>query len=89
MPDYPAESAGQTRANDIEFLQEIGNLLPPQEQDEDNTRQRGLWVEHMKNAAKAVRYLRTVVLLLSWAETDLETKPEVLECYVYTEQHGS
>jgi len=57
-------------------LQDVPGLLPRQESVED-VRVRKLWSDNMKNRPKAFNYLKTVVLMLSWEETDLLTQPEV------------
>jgi len=56
-------------------LQHVPGLLTQQETEE--VRVRNLWNENMKNAPRSFSYLKTVVLMLSWAETDLQTQPEV------------
>ncbi len=53
----------------------LHGLLTQQEGDE--VRVRNLWNVNMKNAPTSFSYLKTVVLMLSWAETDLQTQPEV------------
>jgi hypothetical protein len=52
-----------------------GIELPKMEAEQ--TRLQMLWDRHMQNIAKYVRYTETAVLLISWEEGDLYTKPEV------------
>lgn len=55
------------------------NTLAQQPQFSEQSRLQILWDEHVKDSTPFVRYKRTVVLLVSWADevTDLKTEEEV------------
>jgi hypothetical protein len=75
MPKMPVEESSLLLPAQ-HSLQDVSGLLGQQDRDEE-VRVRKLWDDNMKNTPKAVSYLKTVVLMLSWEETDLSTKPEV------------
>ena len=75
MPETPA-SIPSLMLRAERSLQDVSGLLAQQERDEE-VRVRKLWNDNMKNAPKSFNYLKTVVLMLSWEETDLHTQPEV------------
>ncbi|KAF2432800.1 hypothetical protein EJ08DRAFT_658796 [Tothia fuscella] len=63
------------------IIETIENLSSPVAQaDAEHTRLQRLWDEHMQNRPKyRPPYQSTVVLLVSWASTELNTGPEVEE----------
>lgn len=75
MPDAMEPSRFSALPPD-DILQQGPGFLPQQDIEEE-IRLRKLWNDNMKNSPKAVRYLRTDVLMLSWEDTDLFTQPEV------------
>lgn len=61
-------------------LQSLDPILPSDvslQHEVENIRLRKLWNKKMEYKPRATRYLKTVVLMLSWEETDLKTQPEV------------
>jgi hypothetical protein len=75
MPERPVEIPSLLLRAE-HSLQDVSGLLAQQDRGEE-VRVRKLWNDNMKNIPKAVSYLKTVVLMLSWEETDLHTQPEV------------
>jgi hypothetical protein len=76
MSDPQTEDTSHILVSDSS-ARDVETLIQQVEED-DQSRLRSLWNLNMENVIKPVRYCKTIVLLLSFVETDLETKPEVV-----------